>query len=151
VEPIALLEADGTYDAAIAVVSLHHVEPLHESCEHLGHLVKPGGRLVIDEFDIERFDARAARWWLGQRAALGFEEEHEAEDMVAERRAHLHSVATLREALGEWFELGQPVPGAYLHRWDLAPSLRDPEEQLIASGELPATGARLVGVRRQRG
>jgi hypothetical protein len=28
------------------------------------------------------------------------------------------------------------------------PGLREPEEELIAAGELPATGARLVGRRR---
>ena len=150
VEPIPLLDADGTYDAALAVVSLHHVEPLAESCEHLGNLVRAGGRLVIDEFDVERFDRRAAQGWLDQRAALGFEEEHEAEEMVADRRDHIHTVATLREALAEWFEIGEPVPGPYLHRWDLAPGLRDAEERLIASGELPATGTRSIGVRRER-
>ena len=41
-----------------------------------------------------------------------------------------------------------PVPGPYLHRWNLETGLRDVEERLIAAGRLPALGARLVGERR---
>jgi hypothetical protein len=54
----------------------------------------------------------------------------------------------LREELAPGFAVGDPVPGAYLYRWDLPPGVRDEEERLIATGELPACGARLVGVRR---
>lgn len=38
--------------------------------------------------------------------------------------------------------------GAYLYRWELPPALRDPEEQLIADGHLPAVGAGMVGTRK---
>ena len=55
--------------------------------------------------------------------------------------------ARLADALAPWFDVGEPVRGAYLHRWDLDPGLRDAEEALIAAGRLPATGARLVAVR----
>src|SRR5687768_15935654 len=64
VQRAALLDVTGSFDAAVAVVSLHHVEPLAESCEHLATLVRPAGLLVVDEFDVERFDERAAQWWL---------------------------------------------------------------------------------------
>jgi SAM-dependent methyltransferase len=143
---VALRELDApaaSFDAAVAVVSLHHVSPLGESCARLGALVRPGGALVVDEFDVERFDERAARWWIEQRAA-----EHEPGEMIAGLREHLHPVRLLRQALAPWFALGEPVRGPYLHRWDLPPGLRGAEEELIAAGELPATGARLVGVRR---
>ena len=143
VRRVALHELDeppASFDAALAVVSLHHVEPLEESCRRLAELVRPGGTLVIDEFDVARFDDRAARWWLRQSG-------HTA-DTVDGVRDHLHPVARLCEALEKWFALGEPVPGPYLHRWNLPPGLREAEERLIASGELPAVGARLVGVRR---
>jgi SAM-dependent methyltransferase len=143
VRRVALHELDeppASFDAALAVVSLHHVEPLEESCGRLAVLVRPGGTLVIDEFDVARFDDRAARWWLGHSG-------HEA-DMLEGVRDHLHPVARLCAALDPWFALGEPVPGPYLHRWDLPPGLREAEERLIAAGELPAVGARLVGVRR---
>lgn len=144
-------EPAASFDAAVAVVSLHHVEPLADSCARLGELVRAGGRLVIDEFDVARFDARAARWWLQQRQALGDDGHEHAHDPVtlgADLREHLHPVARLRAELEPWFALGEPVPGPYLHRWELGPELRELEERLIAAGELPATGARLVAVRR---
>ena len=76
VEPIPLLEVagdDASFDAAVAVVSLHHVDPLAESCARLAALVRPGGALVVDEFDVARFDERAARWQMAQRSAAGYE------------------------------------------------------------------------------
>jgi SAM-dependent methyltransferase len=146
--PLHELDApDASFDAAVAVVSLHHVEPLAESVRRLAEVVRPGGALVVDEFDVERYDERAARWWLEHRVSDGHEREPEA--MVAELRAHLHSLALLREQLERWFELEDTVRVPYLHRWDLPPGLLGEEERLIAAGELPATGARLVGTRRR--
>lgn len=143
-----LTEPAGSFDAAVAVVSLHHVEPLAESCRRLGELVRSGGRLVIDEFDVEAFDERAARWLHAQCAAAGNPREDEPAATVAQLRDHLHAVSLLRDQLSPFFALGEPVPGSYLHRWHLPPGLREPEEHLIATGELPATGVRLVGTRR---
>jgi SAM-dependent methyltransferase len=154
VVPVSLLDVsadDQSFDAAVAVVSLHHVEPLPASCRKLADLVRPGGLLVIDEFDVERFDAAAAAWWIGQRAATGREHRHDASEMVAELRHELHPVRRLREELTPYFTLGEPVREPYLHRWDLEPGLRDAEELLIAAGRLPAVGARLVGTRRPSG
>jgi SAM-dependent methyltransferase len=149
VERAALLDVDGTFDAALAVVSLHHVEPLGESCAHLATLVRPGGPLVIDEIDATRLDERAAAWWLAQRRAVGEAEDHDHDPaaVVAYVREHVHPLSALREALVPYFSLGEPVPGPYLHRWNLEPGLRDAEEHLIATGRLPALGARLVGTR----
>lgn len=142
-------EPTASFDAAVAVVSLHHVEPLEESCRHLGELVRPGGALVIDELDVERFDARAARWMIDARGpALTEEHRHDPEALVSELAEHLHALTRIREALSEWFTFGEPVRGPYLYRWGLPPGHREPEEELIAAGRLPATGVRLVGTRR---
>jgi hypothetical protein len=35
-----------------------------------------------------------------------------------------------------------------MYRWHIDPALRDEEESLFASGELPAVGARFIAVRR---
>ena len=144
VRPVRLNELeDEPFDAAVAVVSLHNVEPLVESVRRLAELVRPGGTLVIDEIDVERLDEHAVRWWLEHSGHA-----REAAEIVAEMREHLHSLDRLSEALAAWFVLGEPVRGSYLHRWNLPPGLRDAEELLLAAGELPAIGARLVGVRR---
>jgi SAM-dependent methyltransferase len=143
VRRVALLELDDApFDAALAVLSLHHVEPLTESLERLAALVRPGGVLAIDEFDVERFDERAARWWLARSDHAG-----EPAEVLA-GLDHLHPVRRLRESLQPWFEVGEPVRGAYLYRWSMPTDVRAEEEGMIAAGDLPATGARLVGLRR---
>jgi SAM-dependent methyltransferase len=149
VRPISLLDAVGEFDAAVAVVSLHHVDPLAQSCAHLATLIAPGGPLVVDEIDVERYDERATGWWLAQRRTLGAgHEDADPSGMLKTLRDHIHPLAEVCAALAPYFEIGQPVRGAYLHRWELLPSLLDTEVELIARGLLPATGARLVALRR---
>jgi len=147
VERAALLDVSGTFDAAVAVVSLHHVEPLDASCAHLATLIRPGGRLVIDEFDVRALDERAAEWWLGRRRAAGADDEHDAASLIGFMREHVHALDSVLDGLRPHFAMGEPVPVPYLHRWNLEPGLRDDEEELIAAGSLPATGARLVARR----
>jgi SAM-dependent methyltransferase len=151
VQAVALADLDepaGSFAAAVAVVSLHHVDPLDESCRRLGELVEPGGTLVVDEFDVGAFDLGAAAWWLEQRQAIGEPQPQTAEELVADHREHLHPLERILAALEPHFELGPPVRGAWLHRWNLGDSLRAVEEEAIARGHLAAVGARLVGRRR---
>jgi len=151
VRAVALADLDeppGSFAAAVAVVSLHHVEPLAESCRRLGELVEPGGTLVIDEFDVGAFDLGAAAWWLEQRAAIGEPQPQTAEELVADHRAHLHPLDQILLALEPDFEFGAPLRGPWLHHWNLGDSLRSVEEEAIARCHLRAVGARLVGRRR---
>ena len=136
VEPVALLDLaapPASFDAAVAVVSLHHVEPLRPSCERLAGLVRPGGALVIDEFDVGVFDERAAGWLHAHWRKLGREAHEDHAGMVAELRQHLHRIDTIRAALAPAFEL----QGA--------------EEEAIAQDVIPAVGVRFTGVRRAAG
>jgi hypothetical protein len=104
---------------------------------------------VIDELDVDRYDERAIRWWISQRQALGIaEHEHDWSGILDHLREHIHSLETVCAALHTHFDLGQPVPGPYLHRWELRPSLYEAEVDLIAEGLLPAVGARLIATRR---
>jgi SAM-dependent methyltransferase len=148
--PVALADLDqpdASFDAAVAVVSLHHIHPLEQSCERLAALVRTRGTLLVDEFDVERFDELAAAWWLDQRRARGAEPALSPHDLVAHHRADLHTLSRIAAALDHWFDFGTPLRGPYLYRWDLADALREEEEGMIAAGELPAVGARLIGVR----
>jgi SAM-dependent methyltransferase len=140
-------EPRASFDAAVAVVSMHHIEPLHESCRRLGEVVRPGGTLVLDEIDVGRLSERAAGWWLEQHGPTDHGPTTPGE-IAAFMRHHLHDLPTMRDALAEWFELGPPARGPYLYRWDLGPDLRGVEESLIAAGGLPAVGVRIVGTRR---
>jgi 2-polyprenyl-3-methyl-5-hydroxy-6-metoxy-1,4-benzoquinol methylase len=100
VQRCSLLDVRGSFDAAVAVVALHHVSPLEQSCAHLATLIKPGGLVVIDEIDIERYDARAASWWLGQRLALGCRhEEHDPARLLEDLRDHIHPLSSINAAL----------------------------------------------------
>ncbi|MBV9684575.1 MAG: class I SAM-dependent methyltransferase [Solirubrobacterales bacterium] len=150
IRPVALAELcepPRSFDAAVAVVSLHHVEPLGDSCRRLAEVVRPGGTLVLDEIDVARFDERGAQWWLEQRGPHGHDPGPPGE-IVGWMRHHLHDLRTMQGALEEWFELGPPVRGPYLYRWELSPELRGAEEELIAADRLAAVGVRLVGTRR---
>ncbi len=151
VERLPLLEVDGAFDAAVAIVSLHHIDPLEESCAHLATLVPPGAKLVVDELDLDRYDMRAIEWWLAQRRSLGAPEallNGDPSAILDTLRAHIHPLDTVSAALRPYFDVGSAVPGPYLHRWELRPSLREIEVELIADGRLPAVGARFVATRR---
>ena len=150
VHGVALADLDaeaGAFEAAVAIRSLHHIHPLGPSLQRLAEVVEPGAPLVIDEMDVAAFDHRAADWWLRQQAAHGQAPDKTAEQLVDEHRAHLHPLDAILEALAGWFSVGAPVRGPWLYRWDLGPSFRVEEETLIASGQLPAMGARIVAVR----
>jgi hypothetical protein len=110
--------------------------------------VRPGGRLVVDEFDVDAFDERAAAWLSARRRELGRDAPHDHAGTVAELRAHLHPVRAIRAALERAFALDPGEAGPYLYRWDLGPELQDAEEEAIAAGRLPAVGVRFTGERR---
>lgn len=151
--PIPLAELDepaASFDAAVAVVSLHHVDPLEASCARLGELLRPDATLVVDEFAVELFDESVAEWWLEQRRALGVAEQRSARELAAEMRTELHPLRLILAALEPFFDLERPRRVSYLYRWGLDESVRAPEEELISTGRLPALGARVIGRRKGR-
>jgi SAM-dependent methyltransferase len=151
VQAVALgdLEAGaGPFAGAVAMRSLHHVHPLEASLQRLAEVLEPGAPLVIDEMDVAAFDRRAAEWWLRQQTALGKATAKSAEQLVEEHRAHLHPLATILDALAAWFAFGTPIRGPWLYRWELGDAYRTDEEAQIASGQIPAMGARVIAIRR---
>jgi SAM-dependent methyltransferase len=153
VRPVALLDLDepeASFDAAVAVVSLHHVEPLQPSCRRLAELVRPGGTLVVDEFDVALLDEPSAAWLLERWAETGREHGRgrDPAEIVSHMRSHLHPLEAVRAALAGWFELGPVTRASYLYRWYLGEEFRQAEEDLIAAGSLPELGMRFTGRRR---
>jgi 2-polyprenyl-3-methyl-5-hydroxy-6-metoxy-1,4-benzoquinol methylase len=152
VEQVALIDldcAEGEFGAAVAMLSLHHVEPLDDSLARLHAALRPGGALLVDEFDVATFDRRAADWLLARWHEQGREVHSDAGAFTADVRDHLHPVSVIRESLtAAGFEVGDLQTRPYLHRWHLEPGLLDAEAKLIASGELPVTGARFIALRR---
>lgn len=151
VVPVALADFTGAgepFDAALAVVSLHHVEPLDRSVERLAAVMRSGSPLLVDEFDVAALDDRAASWWLAQRLARGAAEPETPAELVATMRSKIHSLDHLLRVLGRWFEVGERERVTYLYRWKLDESLRPAEEQLVAEGALPPTGVRFTALRR---
>ena len=132
-----------SFDAAVAMLSLHHVTPLGRSLRRLSEVLRHGARLVVDEFDVD-----VLRRPRGHMVAEPPGPHKDAADHVAEMREHLHPVAHIRTELDVWFDVGEPVPGAYLYRWYIDPELREEEERLIAIGGLPAVGRRFIATRR---
>ncbi len=54
--PVALDDLDApprSFDAAVAMLSLHHVVPLGRSLRRLSEVLRHGARLVVDEFDVD--------------------------------------------------------------------------------------------------
>src|SRR3954453_8924053 len=146
VDPIPLMAVDVPprhFDGAVGVVSLPHVVPLSQSLRRLSEVMRHGARLVVDEFDLDAYDARAAIWWIGHSG-----HQHEPADVIARLQEHIQPVARIREELAAWFDVSEPVPGPYLYRWNIDPGLRGEEEGLIAAGGLPAAGRRFVLARR---
>jgi SAM-dependent methyltransferase len=153
VEPLALADlrrSELPFDAAVAVVSLHHVEPLEESVERLATALAPGAPLLVDEFDAAQLDERAAAWWLAQRRARGGDDSETPAELGPKMRAKVHSIELLVSVLSPWFEIGELERGTYLYRWHLDESVRPVEEELVARGELPLTGVRFIAQRRAR-
>ncbi len=153
VRPVALLDLPDPvrpFEAAVAVVSLHHVEPLASSVERLAAVMEAGAPLLLDEFDAAALDEHAAAWWLEQRRGRGGDEPETPAEIVATMRAKVHAIDELVSVLTRWYEVGEPLRGTYLYRWKLDESLRPVEEELVAAGELPSTGVRIIARRRAR-
>jgi hypothetical protein len=85
---------------------------------------------------------------LAAPALGGDEHEHNPSGILDHLREHIHPLETICAALTVHFDLGRPIPGPYLHRWELRPSLYEAEVDLIASGLLPAVGCRLIATRK---
>ena len=107
--------------------------------------MRPGGTLVVDEFDVARFDEPSAAWLARPLARDGPRAGRHPPTSSPSYRAHLHPLDAIRAGLGEWFELGPVTRASYLYRWYLGEELRAAEEELIADGVAAGAGCAVRG------
>jgi SAM-dependent methyltransferase len=149
-------DGSGRFDAVVASLSLHHIGDLGAAVDKIAELLKPGGLLVLNEWDRARFQGTTARWYFHQRQALAALGREHAEieptfekwwDEWRERRSEVHPYAAMRPELDRRFSelLLKWVP--YLYGYRLGGELEPLERALIDSGEIEAVGFRYVGTR----
>jgi SAM-dependent methyltransferase len=134
-EPAEHVRGIGAFDAAIAVMALHHAR-LDVITSALTRLLRPHGRLFVYDFDWHAYDDRAAGWLAEHDSAdtdnsvAGWQHEHR----------NLHTGATIKEALDVRFrpllEARCPSLARMLARHDLEAT----EHALIDAQMLPALG-----------
>lgn len=52
----------GPFDACVCVYSLHHIHPLRAAVQRVRSLLKPGGRLLVNDYAWEEADEPTAAW-----------------------------------------------------------------------------------------
>jgi SAM-dependent methyltransferase len=143
------LRVERPYDAAIAVVSLHHVHDLARAIERLADAVAPDAVLIVDEFDRDRLDPPTTAWLGHQRqalAAVGLGHAHD--HSTADGLDHILPWETVRAALAERFEERSVERVEYLYRYETHLALQPLERAMIEAGAISPTGVRYVGYAR---
>jgi SAM-dependent methyltransferase len=148
-------------DAVVASVSLHHVADPGEVLDRVADALKPGGTVVVIEWDWESFDEASARWgferlnWNGEdRGWLHRGYEHwQASGLPWDTYLRdwatghgLHSARSLVRELDARFERVSCERGAYLFP-ELVRTTESDELDAIAAGEIRALRIDYVGRR----
>ena len=134
------LDPPEPFDAACAVMSLHHAD-LARVIPTIARLLRPGGRLYVFEFAWESYDERAAAW---AQAHDGSGRDHTVTAWMSEH-ADLHTGSAVHTAVTEAFDLDREEARPYLARMVDAPELEGEEQRDIAAGRLPALGRLWLG------
>jgi SAM-dependent methyltransferase len=118
---------DAPFDAIIFSLSLHHVHELSKAVDQAFSLLKPGGRLIVDEFAHERGDAAIADRFYGEQGSLERWHEHHRD---------LHTGTAMIDAISRRFPVMSLTQVPYLYRYLDDESARGAESvlgfQLIA-------------------
>jgi SAM-dependent methyltransferase len=140
----------GPFDAVVANLALHHIPDLSAALGKIERLLRPGGRLIVNEHAWDRLDEPTARWYLEQRAATDADAPRSVDQCLAEwtaDHAGLHGSAAMRIELDRHFEERLFVWTPYLNR-ELGDAVDERAERaLIEAGAIQATGFRYVGER----
>jgi len=140
--PVEHVRGIGGFDAAVAVMALHHGR-LNAITSALSRLLRPHGRLFVYDFDWNAYDGRAADW-------LAEHDSSDADNSVAGwQREHgdLHTGATVKEALDARFKPLLEAHCPYLARMLARHDLEATEQTLIDAQLLPALGFWMISER----
>ena len=161
------------FDALLFTRSLHHIENPAQAAGHAHKLLKPGGRVVAEEFAVERMDNDTARWFYelcSLLEAAGLMKPDPAQDPLASSpldrwfREHdhdgpIHAGEDMLVALGTRFDLERVESAPYLFRYfcermetsdrgaRVAKWVFELESLRIVEPTLRAVGLRMVGRR----
>ena len=132
------LPGEAEYDAACAVMSLHHAA-LEPVCAAIVRLLRPGGALLVSELSWDEYDHRAARW-VDRHDGSGKDTTVEA---WGREHAGLHTGDTVRAAVADVFEIELTRHTPYLSRMVGRPDLEANETALVERSSLPPLGFEL--------
>jgi SAM-dependent methyltransferase len=152
----------GPFDAAVAVLSLHHLHDLEAALDKVHSLLAPGAVFIVDEFGKEEFeDVATAAYYFYQRLALlhgGYEPVNPGAGVVYEGESfeswrsrlgrsweHIDEGRKVLSALEASFERREFASGPFLFRDGLGPELEPLERKLIEEGGIRPVGFRWVG------
>ena len=161
------------FDALLFTRSLHHIESPAKAAGHAYALLKPGGRVVAEEFAVERMDNETARWFYelcSLLEAAGMMRPDPGHDPLAaspldrwfrdhEQESHVHAGEDMLMALGTRFDLDRIESSPYLFRYfcdriepgdrgaRVAKWVFELESLRIIEPTLRAVGLRVVGRR----
>ena len=137
-------DAEERFDAAVAIVALHHIADLRSAVRKIAGLLTPRGRLIVEEFAKERFIERSTAEWYWRQRNVDEDFERWLSAWI-EDHGDVHPFAAIRPQLEQRFVRRHFTRIPYLHGYDLDPAIEPIERALIARGEIQATGIRYVG------
>jgi len=158
------------FDAVAFTASLHHMPSPKTALNYAATLLKPGGLLIIDDFDVRAVDRSTARWYFEVQELLAIAGIYDASRIEGAstddpetrwHRAHehederLHAGREMCEAVELQFDNVRVGRGPYLWRYlatgvtgDNADSLREfiqyAERARVAEESIRAVGLRIV-------
>ena len=139
--------AAAPFEAVVASRALHHIPDLPGALEKIAGLLRPGGRLILDEHACDRLDEPTARWYLERRRASKDAAPSSLEACLADweaDHADLHGYAAMRDELDRRFTERFFTWMPYLYG-ELAAVEEEEERALIEAGAIQAMGFRYVG------
>jgi SAM-dependent methyltransferase len=131
---------EGSFDGALASLSLHHVHDLALAVARVHSSLQPGAPFVVREFAWDLVDEPTARWDYARRGREGGLAEWRAE------HEDLHGFNALRAALDSRFRERSFGWGPYLSEFEERDGDAADERRLIAAGEIRAIGFVYVGL-----